>query len=207
MANIIQDFFKNLDYHETLPLEDVRLGLEEALQDQMELIPLMERHHDYIQQSISVLLEKDSTEVDKQDHLFRFFRLVEMHGRAEEEVLYTALQHNDDREARLDGFAAQDEHDIVFRIERELYEMGYRDNWNEEIEAKAKVVATLVRNHIKEEEQEVFPLAEKVLTVSHLELMCFSYIDKCRVYLANSANTSVSNPVIRPQPIGSDYPH
>ena len=207
MANIIQDFFKNLAYHETLPLDDVRLGLEEALQDQMEFIPLMEKHHDYIQQSISVLLEKDSSEADKQAHLFRFFRLVEMHARAEEEVLYTALQHNDDREVRLHGFAALDEHDVVFRLERELCEMGYRDNWNEEIEAKAKVVATLMRNHIKEEEQKVFPLAEKVITFSHLELMCLSYIDKCKVYLDSSANTSISNPVIRPQPLGSDDPH
>ncbi len=207
MANVIQDFFKNLTYHETLPLDDVRLGLEEALQDQMEFIPLMERHHDYIQQSISVLLEKDSTETQKQDHLFRFFRLVEMHARAEEEVLYTALQHNEEKEARLEGFVALDEHDVVFRIERELCEMGYRDNWNEEIEAKARVVATLVRNHLKEEEQEIFPLAEKVITASHLELMCFTYIEKCKIYLDNSANTSICNPVIRQQPIGSIYPH
>lgn len=207
MANIIQDFFKNLSYHETLPLNDVRAGLDEALQDQMEFIPLIEKHHDYIQQSISVLLEQASSEVDKQDHLFRFFRLVEMHGRAEEEVLYSALQQNDNREARLHGLAGQNVHDVVFRMERELYEMGYRNNWNETIEAKAKVVATLVKNHIKEEEQKVFPLVERMMTTSQLELMCFSYIDKCKIYLDHSANTSVSNPVIRSQPIGSDYPH
>ncbi len=207
MANIIQDFFKNLAYHETLPLDDVRLGLDEALQDQMEFIPLMEKHHDYIQQSISILLEKDSSEIDKQNHLFRFFRLVEMHGRAEEEVLYTALQHNDDRAIRLHGFAALDEHDVVFRLERELCEMGYRDNWNEEIEAKAKVVATLVRNHIKSEEQEIFSLVEKMFSTSQLELMCFSYIDKCKIYLDHSANTSISNPVIRPQTPSADYRH
>lgn len=207
MPNIIQDFFKNLDYHESLPLDEVRSGLDEALQDQMEFIPLMERHHNYIQQSISILLEKDTSEPEKQKHLFRFFRLVEMHARAEEEVLYAALQNNDEREARLDGFAALDEHDVIFRIERELCEMGYRDHWDEEIEAKARVVATLVRNHLKEEESEIFPLAEKVIQASLLELMCFSYIEKCRIYLDNSATTSISNPVVRQQPPGSAYPH
>lgn len=207
MANVIEDFFKSLAHHESLPLEDVRLGLDEALQDQMEFIPLMERHHDYIEQSITVLMSKETNDTEKQDHLFRFFRLVEMHARAEEEVLYAALQHNSTKEARIEGFAALDEHDVVFRMERELCEMGYRTTWDDEIEAKARVVATLVKNHIQEEESEIFPLAEELFSSSHLELMCYSYIDKCKVYLDNSEHTSVTNPVVRIQPTGCVHPH
>ena len=207
MANVIEDFFKSIAHHEALPLEDVRLGLDEALQDQMEFIPLMEQHHDYIEQSIEVLMSKGTTNSEKQDHLLRFFRLVEMHGRAEEEVLYTALQHNTEKEARIEGFAAYDEHDVVFRLERELCEMGYRTVWNDEIEAKARVVASLVKNHMIEEESEIFPLSEQLISTSHLELMSYTYIERCKLYLDNSVHTSVTHPVVRPQPTGSMYPH
>ncbi|AZZ35463.1 hypothetical protein CIK05_01155 [Bdellovibrio sp. qaytius] len=207
MANVIEDFFKSVVHHEALPLEEVYTFLDEALQDQMEFIPLMERHHGHIEESIAVLMSKDALEMEKQDHLFRFFRLLEMHGKAEEEVLYTALQHNSDKSPRVLGFAALDEHDLAFRLERELLEMGYRDSWNDEIEAKAKVVANLVRNHIKEEENEIFPLAEKLISTSHLELMSMNYIEKCKIYLNDSLQTSISRPVVRTPPAGSMYPH
>lgn len=207
MANVIEDFFKSIVPHEALPLEDVQLGLDEALIDEMEFIPLMERHHDFIEQSIDVLMNKASTDVEKQDHLFRFFRLLEMHGKAEEEVLYPVLRDHADKEARLAGFSAQDEHDVAFRMERELLEMGYRDSWNEEIEAKAKVVASLVKNHMKVEELEIFPLAEKLLLRSELERMSETYIVKCKIYLSDSLQTSISHPLTRMSPAGSVHPH
>lgn len=197
MSNMIEDFFKSMVPHEALPLEDVSKGLDDALIDQMELIPIMEKHHDYLEESIEVLMSKDATDMAKQDHLYRFFRLMEMHARAEEEVLYTALQNSPDKEARLAGFAAQDEHDVAFRMERELLEMGYRNTWNDEIAAKAKVVAVLVKNHIKEEEEEIFPLAEKTIPRTDLESMSETYTVKCKVYLAESVETSITHPVNR----------
>jgi len=207
MANVIEDFFKSIIPHEALPLENVQAGLDEALIDEMEFIPLMERHHDYIEQSIDVLMNKAATDIEKQDHLFRFFRLLEMHGKAEEEVLYPALRDHAKKEARLAGFAAQDEHDVAFRMERELLEMGYRDSWNEEIAAKAKVVAGLVKNHIHEEEHEIFPLVEKLLLRPELERMSQTYIVKCKIYLSDSLQTSISHPLTRMPPSGSVYPH
>lgn len=207
MTNVIEDFFKALVPHEALRLEDVRVSLGEAIIDEMELIPVMEKHHDYIKESITVLLSKDATDIEKQDHLFRFFRLLEMHGKAEEEVLYPALRDNADKEARLAGFAAQDEHDVAFRIERELLEMGYRDSWSEEIEAKAKVVAVLVKNHMQKEETEIFPLAEKLLTRSEIKRMSETYLVKCKIYLEESLQTSISHPLTRMHPTASTYPH
>ncbi|MES2803838.1 MAG: hemerythrin domain-containing protein [Bdellovibrionota bacterium] len=207
MTNVIEDFFKSIVPREALPLEDVRLGLDEALIDEMELMPLMERHHGFLEESIEVLMRKDALDIEKQDHLFRFFRLLEMHGKAEEEVLYTALRSHADKDARLAGFAAQDEHDVAFRIERELLEMGYRDTWNEEIEAKAKVVASLVKNHIKEEESEIFPLAEKLIPQPELERMSETYCVKCKIYLSDSLQTSISHPLTRMSPAESKYPH
>lgn len=207
MTNVIEDFFKSMVPREALPLEDVQLGLDEALIDEMDLIPLMEKHHGYLKESIDVLTRKDAIDHEKQDHLFRFFRLLEMHGKAEEEVLYTTLRNHTDKDARLAGFAAQAEHDVAFRMERELLEMGYRDTWNEEIAAKAKVVAVLVKNHIKEEESEIFPLTEKLIPQPELERMSETYTVKCKIYLSESLETSISHPVTRMHPTGSVYPH
>lgn len=207
MPNIIEDFFKSIVPHEALSLEGVRTGLDEALIDQMEFIPLMEKHHDNLEESIEVLISKDATDIEKQDHLYRFFRLMEMHARAEEEVLYTALRNKSDKQARLAGFAAQNEHDLAFRVERELLEMGYRNIWNDEIAAKAKVVACLIKNHIKEEEDAIFPLAEKIISRTELESMSETYIVKCKIYLAESIETSVTHPVIRTFQPSATHPH
>lgn len=207
MPNIIEDFFKSIVPHEALSLEGVRMELDEALIDQMEFIPLMEKHHDNLEESIEVLISKDATDIEKQDHLYRFFRLMEMHARAEEEVLYTALRNKSDKQARLAGFAAQNEHDLAFRVERELLEMGYRNTWNDEIAAKAKVVACLIKNHIKEEEDAIFPLAEKIISRTELESMSETYIVKCKIYLAESIETSVTHPVIRTFQPSATHPH
>lgn len=181
MAN----FFKEMVRTEPHSLEEIRASLDKDLADHKQFVPLLREHHDYLRESISVLMDTDTTDFQKQEHLERFFKLVEMHGKAEQEVLYNHLKANDAREVRLEGFSGQDEHDIAFQLETELTGMGYKTKWNEEIEAKAKVVAGLLKNHLKEEENVMFPIAESHMTEEELEDMRDSYIQKCIGYLIN----------------------
>ena len=181
MAN----FFKELVRVEPHTLDEIRVSLDVDKADHKQFIPLLKEHHDYLAESISVLMDKDTTDFQKQEHLERFFRLLEMHGKAEEEVLYTNLQINPEKEVRLEGFSGLDEHDIAFQLEDELTGMGYKTEWTEEIAAKAKVVAGLVKNHIKEEEATMFPLAESHMTEEELEQMRDAYIQKCLAYLVS----------------------
>lgn len=179
-------FFTEIVRTEPHSIDEIRASLDKDLKDHKQFVPLLKEHHDYLQESISVLMDVDTTDFQKQEHLERFFRLLEMHGRAEQEVLYNHLKANDAREARLEGFAGQDEHDVAFQLEAELTKMGYKTEWNEEIEAKAKVLAVLVKNHIKEEESTMFDIAESHMTEEELEDMRDSYVQKCIGYLINN---------------------
>lgn len=187
MAN----FFSEMIRVEPHTIDEIRVTLDVDLSKHKQFVPLLKEHHDYLQESISVLLDNDTTDFQKQEHLERFFRLLEMHAKAEEEVLYTFLQVNTQREARLQSLSAQEEHDIAYQLEDELIKMGYQTEWTEEIEAKAKVMALLVKNHLKEEESVMFPLAESCMTEEELEGMRDAYIQKCSSYLVNERAESI----------------
>ena len=148
----MSNFFKEILRTQPHTLDEVKASLYEDLADHKNLVPILKEHHGYLEESISYILDKDSTDFQKQEHLERFFRLVEMHAKAEQETLYEHLKECTLIEGRVEGLSGKNEHDIVFQLEAELNYMNYKNNWTEEIEAKAKVVAIQIKNHINEEE-------------------------------------------------------
>lgn len=196
MGNELTDLF-NTEVHF---LTDIRLGLHEDMTTKMCFVTLMTAHHDFIRESDNVLTRMDASEQDKQYHCYRFFRLLEMHAKAEEEVLYKELRSCNSKDVRVASYAAMDEHDVVFQLEKELLEMGYRELWTEQIEAKAKTVAVLVKNHLKDEEIELFPMAKKLITPERMEELKSHYIAKCKTYLDDSQMTSTDHPLVRVRP-------
>ena len=197
MAN----FFKDLVSAEPHSFEKIEATLDLAETDQVDFIALLKDHHDFLEESIAILEDVDASDVEKQVHLSRFFRLLEMHGKAEEETLYARLRQDVEKDGRILGFCGQDEHDVAFQIESELLKMGYQKTWNEEIAAKAKVVAGLVKNHIKDEEAVTFMIAQRDIDEDELDDLMLEYVAKCRVYLDESKTTSLSNPLFRSHPV------
>lgn len=187
MAN----FFKELVRTEPHSLEEIRASLDQDLTAHKQLIPLLKEHHNYLEESISFLLDEDSTDFQKQEHLERFFRLINMHAKAEEETLYRHLKENSSISARLQGLIGQSEHEIVYQFEKQLNRMSYKTQWTEGIFAKAKVVASLIKNHIKEEEHTMFTIAASHMTEEELELIRDAYVQKCIGYIVNDRASSV----------------
>ncbi len=179
----MSNFMKDLFHGEPRSLMEVEEALEVARVEKKDFFSVLKEHHQYLSESINVVTSKTATDTDKQVNLIRFFRLVEMHGKAEEETLYVHLRFNRDREARLEGYAGQDEHDLAFQLEDELLKMNYLTVWNEEIAAKAIVVANLVKAHMKEEETQMFLIAQKDMNASEIEVLREEYINKCKTYL------------------------
>lgn len=179
MANIFQSFLQG-GTHE---YSEIRSSLEVDIAEEKSFIAILKEHHDYIEESIKVILSKSAPDEDKQIHANRFFKLVQMHGKAEQETLYENLMSSPSLDARLEGFSGQDEHEIAFQLEDELKEMGLGVQWNDEIAAKVKVAATLVQNHIKEEESEMFGIAREKLSDETFAAMRTTYIAKCREFL------------------------
>lgn len=179
----MENVFQKLGITEPHTLQQVRASIDIDAKEEKSFLSLLKEHHDFLKESIKVIMDSKSSIPEKRAHLTRFFNLVEMHGKAEQETLYVHLQQNTEEEARLAGLSGQDEHDIAFQLRDELVEMNYKTQWNDEIAAKAKVVATLLKNHIKEEESAMFSIAKNDLTDDELESMRLEYIAKCRSYL------------------------
>ena len=165
-------------------LDQLRTSLDRFDEgEQPDFVRLLKQHHDYLKESIGFLIAPDVPAADKQFHLARFLSLVAMHGKAEEETLYVALQDSDSMQARVEGFGGQDEHDLAYQLADELDEAAFEDRWNDEIAAKAKVIAGLVQNHLKEEESVMFKVAEEAIDDDALRVLALDYLDRCRVYL------------------------
>ncbi len=179
----MENVFEKLGMTGSHTLQQVRASIDTDAQQETGFISLLKEHHDFLKESIKVIMDSKTSIPDKREHLSRFFNLLEMHGKAEQETLYVHLQQNTEEEARLEGLSGQDEHDIAFQLRDELLAMNYKTQWNDEISAKAKVVAGLIKNHIKEEESTMFSIAKNDLTDEEMEQMRVEYIAKCRSYL------------------------
>lgn len=88
---------------------------------------------------------------------------LDEHTRIEEEVLYPALERADKtHELTLE---AEEEHKVVKEL---LAQLESEDNTTEEWTAKLTVMIENVEHHVKEEENELFPKAEKALNEDEL---------------------------------------
>lgn len=179
----MENLFQKLGITEPHTLAYIRASIDKDVEKETKFISSLIEHHDFLKESITVIVDPMATIPDKREHLSRFFNLFEMHAKAEQETLYVHLQQNVEEEARLEGLAGEDEHEIAFQIRDDLVRMNYKTQWNDEIAAKAKVVSVLVENHIKEEESVMFPIAEEYLSDSEMEQMRVEYLKKCRTYL------------------------
>lgn len=179
----MENIFQKLGITEPHTLDQVHASIETDLKKETGFITVLKEHHYFLEESINVIIDPTATIPEKRSHLGRFLSLLEMHAQAEQETLYIHLQQNIEEDARLEGLAGQDEHEIAFQIRDELIAMNYKTQWNDEIAAKAKVLATLVKNHIKEEESVMFHIAKKDLNEAEMDEMRIEYLDKCRSYL------------------------
>ena len=100
-----------------------------------------------------------SSQVSKRRDLFEQIRgLLVVHEVIEEEIFYPTLkQHPRSKEIALEGY---EEHDVVNTLMAELEAMPYDDEtWG----AKCNVMIENLEHHIEEEEEDMFPKAERVL--------------------------------------------
>lgn len=97
---------------------------------------------------------------------------LELHAQIEEEYMYPLLEEAE--ETKDMTLEAYEEHDIVKNLITELEdeEVG-SDVW----EAKLKVMKENVEHHVSEEEQELFPEAEEVLSEAQMEQLAQSIME------------------------------
>ncbi|MEO8585074.1 MAG: hemerythrin domain-containing protein [Acidobacteriota bacterium] len=85
---------------------------------------------------------------------------LDIHAKVEEEIFYPAMKATDDEEAIDEVLEAVEEHGVVKSLLAQLGKMTPED---ETFDAKVTVLIESVEHHAREEEDEMFPEAEKVL--------------------------------------------
>jgi len=115
------------------------------------LFEMLKEDHNNVKQMLNQTINsKDSSQ------FARIKRILEVHMEGEEKFLYPKLMEQD-KERVLESY---EEHHVEKMILRELDETGRDDEaWI----PKVKVLKDVLDHHIKEEENEIFPEAQKML--------------------------------------------
>lgn len=178
---------------ETLKLLRQSLDQEE---DETSIIPILQNHHKYIKEYLTILSNPEAEVADKQATASLFFNIFNMHATAEKETLYRAFKESHLHEVRMEGLKNSDENDIACEIIDELKELGCEEVWSPEIDSKMNLLSGLLNMHVKQEENVMFQMAEKYLTESMLVDLAEDYLDHCKnnldVHCYREVNSEVS---------------
>ncbi len=164
-------------------LIELKNSFQQDIMNKTGLLELIVRHHHYLQDCIAVLGDAGSSKEEKQKYLYQFLHILHMHSKAEEETLYLSFIESDVRLARLEATVGQDEHNIIYQLASEIKDMDFQLAWSEEVEAKARVLATIVETHLQEEENEMLPLIQECMDELEQVELANDYLNKCEDYL------------------------
>lgn len=142
---------------------------------------LKDDHRD-VKHFLKELDEKSARASKSKSALFdELKQMVTAHARAEEKVFYDTLKssktaHN----LALEGY---EEHHVVDAL---LQEMSQLSSGDDQWQAKLSVVTENLEHHIKEEEEEIFPNARKILSDKQAEELGEAFTAEKSKYLSTA---------------------
>jgi hemerythrin superfamily protein len=116
-----------------------------------DIVDLIISDHLPLKKLIQVLKDPNSMRSSKEGSFEEFVPLLMNHAQAEEKSLYVEMKNIKD--LRMQGFEGDTGHALAEQLMQELNGTPDDDEWS----AKVKLLAELVENHIKEEEEEILP--------------------------------------------------
>ncbi len=125
----------------------------------MDIYGIIKQDHDLMRSMLSGLCKTENGEAEQREAQFTPLKNeLMMHQQVEEAVLYASLK--DVEETRPDALEAIAEHHLVNGL---LEELGLMPKDSDEWFAKFGVLKELVEHHMREEEEDFFAVARKVL--------------------------------------------
>jgi hemerythrin-like domain-containing protein len=120
-----------------------------------EFLNHLKKEHREVQ---DILDKLENGEGNKEELFMKLKKELLPHLKAEEKVFYAALLGKEG--ARADTLESYEEHHVTEKLFRELEKLDPSDErWN----AKMKVLKELITHHVKEEERNLFKVAQKEL--------------------------------------------
>ncbi len=127
---------------------------------------LIEDHHRVAKLFEQISDTTERAEKTREDLFADIKTALENHTKLEETALYPALEKvNQTHDMTLE---AEEEHKVVKTL---LEELATEDPTTEEWTAKITVLKENIEHHVKEEEEELFPKAEKAMTEDDLAVL------------------------------------
>ncbi len=135
----------------------------------MDAIALLKKDHQKVESLFTRFeaLEGQKPGGEKQAIVEELVRELSMHAVIEEQFLYPLIRERDEALNKL-ALEALEEHHVAKWL---LLEIDRRALDDERFDAKMKVMIENVRHHVREEEEELFPLMEKLMAREELEAL------------------------------------
>ncbi len=119
---------------------------------------LLKKDHRAVEKLFAQIEKLDAGSATRKQQLFKQLKSeLEIHARLEEALLYPLLKEADKtHKMTLESF---EEHHLIEKLLIELSTQPITEEWD----AKLTVLKENVEHHVKEEEEDLFPSAQKVL--------------------------------------------
>jgi len=126
--------------------------------------------HRYIKECIELLIDDKANNFKKIEVAKGFFNVLKKHSVAEEAIVYSRLKPDEDFHFNI--LEAQVEHGIIVdRINEIRPKVIHAKILKDELVVELKVLAEMVKLHIKEEESELLPKMRELIEEDTLKVM------------------------------------
>lgn len=143
--------------------------------------------HRYLKDCIDILSNENTDKNHKLETAKGFLTTLQKHSEAEKELIYTPLEA--DEEFHFNILEAKIEHGIVDeKIKMLKPKITHAKILRDEIMAELKVLADLVKHHLKEEESELLPKMNELLDEEALRVMGLDFMKLRKMTSANLEN-------------------
>jgi hemerythrin superfamily protein len=120
---------------------------------------LLKKQHRAVEKLFAKALKTDDARA-RRGAMDEIIRQLETHTSIEEDIFYPAVKDLGTNKAKEMVLEAYEEHHVVKLVLNELPQV---DPKADTFEAKMTVLKELIEHHVEEEEEEMFPMAEKKL--------------------------------------------
>lgn len=155
------------------------------------IITLIKNDHKPIKEGIQILTSDSTKPSQKKSALKKFLVDLKLHAKSEEAALYDNVV--DIKEVHGIVLEGYEEHSVADLLADELEASNFESDFTDELQAKAKVLAELVKHHVEEEEEELLNDLKKVCSEEQLVTLGEQYIKTYRMLTTqlSDARTSI----------------
>ncbi|MBY0378180.1 MAG: hemerythrin domain-containing protein [Gammaproteobacteria bacterium] len=135
----------------------------------MNIITILKADHKEVAALLKKLL-KEKVDKSKESVFSQIYEALSLHAKFEEKTFYPAVKKTaKTKDLVLESYV---EHDVIKTLLSDIKKMSPKDElWK----AKVTVLQEVIKHHVKEEEEELFPKAKKILDKGQLDSMGEKY--------------------------------